>query len=269
VSRAKLSGRKEISAAEARDHWEANADLWSAEVRAGHDLYREKFNNPSFLRFVGDLSARRVLDVGCGEGRNTRIFAQAGARMTGIDIAPRMIELAREAEAHEALGIRYEVASFLDLGLFGESSFDAAISTMALMDGPEFPRAMSEIRRVLRKGGELSFSILHPCFMTKGFQWLHDAEQRENGLRVADYFFKESWIDRWMFSAAARESESFAIPRYGRTLSYYLNAVIRAGMAIDAVDEPRPSAEAVSEYPFLGKWREHAALVLYLKAHRV
>jgi SAM-dependent methyltransferase len=260
---------KEISAAEAREHWEANADAWSAEVRSGHDLYREKFNNPAFLRFVGDLRGRCVLDVGCGEGYNTRIWARAGARMTGIDIAPRMIALAREAEANEALGIRYEVASFLDLAMFGESSFEAAVSTMALMDGPEFPRAMAEIRRVLRQGGALSFSILHPCFMTKGFDWLRDAEQRENGLRVAEYFFEESWIDRWMFSAARRGSEQFAIPRYGRTLSYYLNNVIKAGMAIDAVEEPRPSREAVGQFPGLGKWREHAALVFYLKAHRV
>jgi SAM-dependent methyltransferase len=140
---------------------------------------------------------------------------------------------------------------------------------MALMDGPEFPRAMAEVRRILRRGGELCFSILHPCFMTKGFRWLHDAEQHEDGLRVAEYFFEESWIDRWMFSAAGRESPTFAIPRYGRTLSYYLNGVIRAGLAIDAVEEPRPSEEAVSEYPWLGKWREHAALVLYVKAHRV
>jgi 2-polyprenyl-3-methyl-5-hydroxy-6-metoxy-1,4-benzoquinol methylase len=85
--------------------WDRNAADWIAQVRDGRDLYREVFNNPSFLEFLPDLSERRVIDLGCGEGRNTRLFAMRGARVTGIDLSPRLIEAARAAETAEPLGI--------------------------------------------------------------------------------------------------------------------------------------------------------------------
>ena len=60
-----------------------------------------------FLRFVGDVSGLQVVDFGCGEGTNTRRFARAGARMTGIDLSERLIAHARESE--EERTARYRV----------------------------------------------------------------------------------------------------------------------------------------------------------------
>jgi SAM-dependent methyltransferase len=157
----------DFSEAEVARHWDANAGPWAAEVRRGADVAREWLNNPAFLAFIGDLNGRRVLDAGCGEGYNTRILARRGARVTGVDISERMIELAREAERAERLGIRYERASYADLGPFADASFDAVVSFMALMDGPHFDRAMREAFRVLRPGGMVAFSITHPCFITR------------------------------------------------------------------------------------------------------
>jgi ubiquinone/menaquinone biosynthesis C-methylase UbiE len=45
---------------------------------------------------------------------------------------------------------------------------------MALMDGPHYEKAIKEIFRVLRPGGDLIFSITHPCFITKGIGWIID-----------------------------------------------------------------------------------------------
>ncbi|HZN25229.1 MAG TPA: class I SAM-dependent methyltransferase, partial [Burkholderiales bacterium] len=133
--------------------WDLNADLWTRQVRAGRDVFREVFHMPMFLDFVPDLSGLDVLDAGCGEGRNTRVFARRGARMTAVDISPRLIQAAQDEEKREPLGIRYSLSSFTDLSAFDDASFDAAVSTMALMDGPDFTQAAREIHRVLRKGG--------------------------------------------------------------------------------------------------------------------
>ena len=43
---------------------------------------------PAFLKLVGNIKGKTVLDAGCGEGYNTRIFARMGAKITGIDISP-------------------------------------------------------------------------------------------------------------------------------------------------------------------------------------
>src|SRR6476620_4813518 len=89
--------------------WNRNAPVWVERVRAGRDLYREVFNNPAFMAFLPPLAGLAVLDLGCGEGTNTRIVAQTGARLTGVDIAPAMIEAARAEEVRAPLGISYEI----------------------------------------------------------------------------------------------------------------------------------------------------------------
>ena len=178
-------------------HWNENASLWASQVRAGHDAYRKFYNNPAFLKFVGDLSGKEVLDAGCGEGHNTRIFARQGARMIGADLSPAMIALACEEETREPLGIRYEIASFTELAPFADASFDAVVSTMALMDGPDLPAAFPALKRVLKPGADLCFSVIHPCFGTKGFAWIRDENGHEIALRQAGYFDQTPWISRW------------------------------------------------------------------------
>jgi len=100
--------------------WDDNAEVWAKHVRAGYDTYRELYNNPAFFEFVGDLSNLTVLDAGCGEGHNTRKLAEQGARVVGVDISTKMIELARAEEQRKPLGIRYEVASISNLTIFTE-----------------------------------------------------------------------------------------------------------------------------------------------------
>ena len=167
----------EIPEQEVARYWDDNANMWADHVRQGWDTYREYFNNPAFFAFIGDLSGKTVLDAGCGKGYNTRLLARSGARMTGVDISERMIELARREEQREPLGIRYELASFSDLSLFDDASFDAVVSSMALMDGPDFEGAVQEVYRLLRPSGELMFSISHPCFLTKGYGWVCDDDE--------------------------------------------------------------------------------------------
>ncbi len=257
-----------ISAADVADNWNRNADLWAAEVRAGHDVYREHYNNPAFLAFIGDLADKRVLDAGCGEGHNTRILARRGARMIGADISTRMIELAREEEQTRPLGIQYEIASYTAMPKFAPDSFDAVVSFMALMDGPDFPSAMREIYRVMRPGAQLCFSIIHPCFMTRGFGWIRDESGRETGYTGGNYFNNQPWIERWKFSKTpgSPEVEDFSVPRFDRTLSEYINPVIAAGFILKEIHEPCPTEEACRANPWLVRWREHMPLFFYVKA---
>lgn len=247
-------------------HWDANAADWAREVRRGNDLARELMNNPAFLELIGDLRARDVLDAGCGEGYNTRILAARGARMTGVDISDGMLALAREEERRAPLGIRYERASYTNLGIFADGSFDAAVSFMAFMDGPGFDRAMAEIFRVLRRGAMLAFSITHPCFVTKGTRWLRDEAGAPTQLVVGDYFNSDDWVDRWRFTDAPPDAPRFSVPRFDRTLSHYVNTLIGAGFVVQRLDEPRPPEAYCRDHPSQLGWRRHAALYLHVRA---
>jgi SAM-dependent methyltransferase len=257
-----------ISEGEVTRYWDDNADVWAEHVRKGWDSYREYLNNPAFLKLVGNLKDKKVLDAGCGEGYNTRIFARMGARMTGIDISSKMIEHARRLERTEPLGIRYEVASFTDLSMFSNDSFDTVVSTMALMDGPDYEKAVSEIYRVLRSKGDFFFSISHPCFMTEGFGWVTEDKEAKPALTVSGYFGKKQWIERWKFSQVPEEIRKdipmFAIPRFPRTLSEYINPLVQTGFILKKLFEPRPSASDCRKYPYLQKWRDTGAIFLHI-----
>ena len=247
--------------------WDANAATWTAQVRAGYDRYRELFTLPAFLEFIPNLRGLRVLDLGCGEGHNTRVLARLGTAMTGVDISERMIAAARAAEAEERLGIVYHVASFTRLEHLEDESFDAVVSTMALMDSPGFADTARAAFRVLRPGGGLYFSVLHPCFITPGLRWQRDERGRETHLQIADYFADRTYVERWWFKAAeASEAEPFAVPRFHPRLEDYINGLCAAGFRITRCVEPRPSLDQSEVHPWLDRWRKHAGLVLFLAA---
>lgn len=255
--------------AEVARAWDDNAAQWVRHVRAGWDRYREDFNNPMFLAFLPDLAGRDVIDLGCGEGRNTRAFARRGARLTGIDVSQKMLEAAIAAEAEAPLRIVYRKASFSDLSAFPDGSFDLAVSTMALMDGPDFEGAAREAHRVLRPGGGFYFSVLHPCFITPLQKWIRNEAGEEIGFRVGEYFTDDIHIDRWRFSAAPEENgDLFAIPRFPHRLETYVNGLCAAGFRILKMQEPRPTEAMVAAYPRFARLRRHIPIFIYFAARK-
>lgn len=95
-----------------------------------------------------------VLDVGCGQGIDLASYASAGARVTGIDLTPRHVQLAREHMA--AMGLAGTVVEGDAESLpFSDRSFDRVSSNGVLHHTPDLPAALREIRRVLRPGGEM------------------------------------------------------------------------------------------------------------------
>jgi ubiquinone/menaquinone biosynthesis C-methylase UbiE len=94
-----------------------------------------------------------VLDVGCGQGIDLVEYARVGARVSGIDLTPRHVELARSHLA--ALGLTATVVQGDAERLpFAEASFDVVSSNGVLHHTPDMPAALREIRRVLRPGGK-------------------------------------------------------------------------------------------------------------------
>jgi len=252
-------------------YWEENSEAWTTLARAGYDVYKDRLNAPAFLEMLPDIGGLTGLDVGCGEGHNTRLLAGLGARMVGIDISENFVRHAREAEEADPLGVRYRRASAAELP-FGDAGFDFATAFMSLMDMPELDGVLAEIFRVLKPGGFLQFSIEHPCFTTPHARTLRDESGRAYAREVREYFREEDGgVQEWTFSSVppeARESlRPFRIPRFTRTLSRWLNALIGAGFAIERLGEPRPDDETVGELPKLQGARVFA-LFLHVRVRK-
>jgi len=235
----------------------------------GYDVYRDYLNTPAFFAMLPNVGGLSGLDIGCGEGHNTRLLARSGARMTAVDIAEVFIGHAKEAETNEHLRIDYRIASAVELP-FADSTFDFATGFMSFMDVPETDRVLAEAFRVLKPGGFLQISIAHPCFDTPHRRNLRDSNKKTYAIEVGDYFRgRDGEIDEWLFKAAPLEVKhglrKFRIPRFSRTLSQWLNLVIESGFLLERIEEPRPSDETVAACPDL----QDAQVVSYFLHLRV
>lgn len=67
--------------------WNGNAEAWTKLAHAGYDVYRDHLNTPAFFEMLPDISGISGIDIGCGEGHNTRLLARRCARVTAIDIS--------------------------------------------------------------------------------------------------------------------------------------------------------------------------------------
>ena len=102
-----------------------------------------------------------VLDVACGTGNATLPAARAGARVTGLDLTPELLEDARAAAAREALEIEWVAGDAADLP-FGDASFDVVLSVFGSMFAPDHGATARETARVLRPGGRMALVCWTP-----------------------------------------------------------------------------------------------------------
>jgi ubiquinone/menaquinone biosynthesis C-methylase UbiE len=240
-------------------YWNANAEAWTKLSRAGYDVYRDLVNTPAFFDSLPSIDGLRILDLGCGEGHNTRLLADRGAEVTGADIAEEFIAHARNAEIQEPRGITFEVASAVELP-FADRAFDAVTSFMALMDVPEIERALAEVHRVLEPGGFFQFSISHPCFDMPNRRSVKDEKGKRIGVVVGDYFNRgQGFVEEWLFSAAPPAATAglrpFKTPRFVHTLSEWINMLVAAGFTIEHCVEPYVADAVIAKYPRAEKWR--------------
>jgi ubiquinone/menaquinone biosynthesis C-methylase UbiE len=110
------------------------------------------------VEFSGIKTGDRVLDVCCGTGDQAFHYEQKGAVATGIDQNPNMIELAERNRKRRGFKATFRVASATELP-FPDGYFDSASISLALheMERDERNRAVSEMKRVVKKKGVLVF----------------------------------------------------------------------------------------------------------------
>ncbi len=250
-----------------RNYWNQNAPAWTELSRRGYDLYRDHIATPAFLNMLPSVAGLVGLDVGCGEGHNTRLIAEKGAVVTGIDISEKFISYAKERESG-CKNLMFIAADAYHIP-FNAGYFDFCISTQAFMDFPDQHKALREIYRVLKPEGFFQFSILHPLFDRVGNGWIY-----ENG-ELKGYFIKNYFknprgeIDEWMFSAVPPEEKAkykkFKIPRFNKLISEWVNLLVKTGFIIEEMDEPAPKKDVIKRYPKL----KDAALMPYFLIIRV
>jgi 2-polyprenyl-6-hydroxyphenyl methylase/3-demethylubiquinone-9 3-methyltransferase len=133
--------------------WDANG-----ESRPLHDL------NPARLGYVADrlpLKGARVLDVGCGGGILSESLAAAGAQVVGIDLAPRVLEVARLHLHESGLKVDYREMEVERLAAETPGAFDAITCMEMLEHVPDPGSVIGACAALLKPGGRLFMSTLN------------------------------------------------------------------------------------------------------------
>ena len=219
---------------EAKQKWISSADAWISTVQRG-DLNRTHLLDPVMLKCVGDISGQNVIDIGCGEGRFSRILSEKGAIITGIDLTPSLIE---EAKRLDPAGNYLEASA--EALPFDDDSFDIAISYIVLVDVSDFRTAIDEMARVTKPGGRIVVANVNSLATTCSTGWIKDAEGKKMHFPVDGYFEERGLRHTW---------SGISIINWHRPLTAYMSMYLKAGLVLKEFLEPCPTPEALKEHP--------------------
>ena len=189
-----------------------------------------------FEKLLPDFQGKRVLDLGCGYGWHCQYAMEYHAQyVLGVDISKRMLETAKQKHAHPQ--IEYRQIAMEDLTLEPDS-FDVVFSSLALHYVKDYEQLVQHIANWLTKGGNFVFSVEHPVFTSYGNQdWYYD----ENG-NILHFP-----VDRYFYEGQ-REAVFLQekVVKYHRTLTTYLETLMKHGFMIQHVVEPQPPLEMMN-----------------------
>jgi ubiquinone/menaquinone biosynthesis C-methylase UbiE len=192
-----------------------------ADVLDGYARWAPVYERPNPLVMVEEpvvraaLDAwprpRRVLDAACGTGRHAEYLTALGHTVTGLDVSPDMLALARR----RVPGARLVEAPLAPLP-FEDAEFDAAVCALALSHVADPSDAIAELARVVRPGGPVVVSDFHPFMVLIGGQ---------GGFRTED------------------GTPGF-VTSYAHLTGATLAAFARAGLTVRGCDEPTWTLDA-------------------------
>jgi 2-polyprenyl-3-methyl-5-hydroxy-6-metoxy-1,4-benzoquinol methylase len=201
-----------------------------AEMAHDGDFAKRHLVNPVLLRMLGELPGQRVLDAGCGNGYLSRMLAERGAHVVGVEPGQSLFDFAAEQETVAPLGIRYVQADLCALPDLG-APFDAVVASMVLPAIPDWTGAMRACVQALKPGGLFIFTANHPCFEQLWPTWRQHGEYRTHRYLVEYEIPGRSGVD------------------FHRTISAYLNQLISLNCQVTEVAEPGLAPEIAADGP--------------------
>ncbi|MFB6394313.1 class I SAM-dependent methyltransferase [Polymorphospora lycopeni] len=200
------------------------ADAYAAENETG--LFNAYYERPAMLRLAGDVSGRRILDAGCGSGPLSAALRARGAVVTGFDVSAAMINLARQRLGEDA---DLHVADLSKPLPFADAEFDDVVASLVLHYLEDWSGPLAELRRVLKPGGRLLLSVMHPA----AYPVTHPED---------DYFALTKYSEDYIM-----DGQTVWLTFWHRPLHAMSDAFAAAGFRIVTISEPPPSPDTPAE----------------------
>lgn len=201
--------------------YEDLADSYDALIE--HKPHNAYYDRPNTLKLIGNVDGKSVLDAACGPGKYAEILLEQGATVTGFDISPRMIELAKKRNKGNGEFFVHDLSQ--PMKMFEDESFDTIVCALAMHYLEDWSPSMQEFYRVLKPNGSLVISIEHPFF-----EYLYFKSKK--------YFEVEAVKATW-----GGFGKRIKMHSYRRPLIECIQPITNNGFYIDQLIEPKPVPE--------------------------
>ncbi len=243
--------------------WGNVAGWYNGLLEKNENSYQRKLILPNLTRLVEAKRGEAILDLACGQGYFAREFAKQETRIIGVDIAPELIEIAKQDKS-----VEYHVSEAHKLGFLQDESIDKVLIVLSLQNIENANDVIREVSRVLKPKGQLFIVLNHPAFrMPKASSWGWDDRLKAQYRRL-DSYLSESKEPIQMHPGDNPREKTIS---FHRPLQFYFKALGKNNLFVsrleewssNKVSEPGPKKDAED------RARREFPLFLFLEAVRM
>jgi len=204
------------------------------------------------------ITGKRVLCLASGGGRQSALYAAAGAIVTVVDLSPAMLALDREVAAERRLNIRVVETSMDDLSMFAAREFDLVVQPVSTCYVPNIMRVYREVARVTAPGGLYISQHKQPASLQA------DVRPSTRGYELIEPYYREGPLPA-VVDSPHREPGTL---EYLHRWEELLGGLCRAGFVIEDLVEPRHAKDDAEPSAFAHR-SHYVAPYVRIKARRV
>ena len=247
---------------DSNDKYMHHATFWS---RLEKKIQSDFICRPQALELAGDVTQRKIVDVGCGDGYVSRLLANADARVVGIDISQTLIKLAQLTEFELNQGIQYHIADATKplTHIVPAKSQNLAFSICVAphLSYVEMTMMLRNISTILKDDGQLIFAVPHP----KIFR-----DKNQSNWITFEYETFPQGCDKFVpIKLYTGSGESFPVLANPHSTAEFQKSFEESGFTIDKLVEPLATASDLAIFP--ERWGDESKVPFYqvYKLHKI
>ncbi|WP_199618211.1 class I SAM-dependent methyltransferase [Paenibacillus alkalitolerans] len=168
------------------------------------------------------LNGKRICDIGCGPGELAFRLCNLGGIVTGVDSSAILLSHARNVTDQ----VEWMEDDAMTLGKIQDETFDIAVSSLMLMDVPDYESVFKQSYRVLKHNAIMIWLVMHPCFQSPF------SHPEDDGSRKVYQYAPQYWKSKGNGTLRSIAGS------YHRPVSYYINNFMKTGFALLRTFEP-------------------------------
>jgi ubiquinone/menaquinone biosynthesis C-methylase UbiE len=209
--------------------WDSIASWYDGWVGKGGSEHHRRIAIPATLTLLDPKRGEQILDIGAGQGVLAPHIARSGAQYTGVDVSPRLLEMARKHHGSDGRFLMADAADLNGAGL-ARGIFDAVVFLLSIQDMDPLDIVLKSAAGVLKTGGRAVLLMTHPCFrVPRQSGWGFDEGRKLQYRRVDRYLTP--------LPVPMKQHASGVTISFHRPLGDYINGLAAEGLLVDRIDE--------------------------------